>query len=222
MRAAPFAVFASLFVVVSLWCAPAAQAGDAAAPKIAVLRLEDLMGSAKVFTIGMDKVKKSGAEANAQVKAMDEDLQKLEGQMQVLKQGSPKFSEANEAFETLKLKRKLFIDRVTADIDHTRVVLIRQVFAGMREKLAAFCKERGIMIVHLAPNPDLGAPSATEIQVQLGFQTVLYFDPSTDITDAFLAYLDKNLTPESLAAEDAKAVPPAAVAPAPADAGTKK
>ena len=46
------------------------------------------------------------------------------------------------------------------------------------------------MLVHLAPDPELGAPSFNEIQLELGLKSVLYYDPSLDVTDSFVQYLN--------------------------------
>ena len=75
-------------------------------------------------------------------------------------------------------------------LEKRQVILVKDAYKQLRTSLAAFAQERGIMLVHLAPEPSLGAPSFNEVQLELGLKTVLYYDPSLDITDSFVQYLN--------------------------------
>ena len=200
------------FVTLTL---PAVQAVEAppkgAAPKIAVLRLEDVLRQSKSLLAGMEGWKKQLAEAQASITAIDEQLKRLDGQLQVIKPDSENFGKLQEELEILKLKKKVGYDRAGAELDRRKVALVKESFKQMHQSLATFCQERGIMLVHLTPDPTLGAPNFNDVQQELGMKTVLYFDPALDVTDAFIAYLnaagekpaDKPATP----AADVKTAP---------------
>lgn len=194
---------------------PAAQAVEAtpkgAAPKIAVLRLEDVLRQSKSYLIGMEGWNKQKAEAQASITAIDEQLKRLDGQLQVLKPDSENFGKLQEELEVLKLKKKVGFDRARAELERRQVALVKDSFKQMRQALAGFCQERGIMLVHLAPDPDLGAPTFNDVVQELGMKTVLYFDPALDVTDAFIAYLnaagDKPTDKPATPATDVKTAP---------------
>ncbi len=176
------------------------------APKIAVLRLEDVLRQSKSYLAGMEGWKKQQAEAQAAITAIDEQLKRLDGQLQVLKPESENFGKFQEELEVLKLKKKVGYDRARAELERRQVALVKDAFKQMRQALAAFCQERGIMLVHLAPDPDLGAPTFNEVQLELGLKSVLYFDSSLDVTDAFITYLNAGDKPAAPAA-DVKTAP---------------
>ena len=200
------------FVALTL---PTVQAVEAtpkgAAPKIAVIRLEDVLRQSKSYLAGMEGWKKQQAEAQASITAIDEQLKRLDGQLQVLKPESENFGKFQEELEVLKLKKKVGYDRARAELERRQVALVKESFRQMRQALAAFCQERGIMLVHLAPDPDLGAPTFNEVQLELGLKSVLYFDPSLDVTDAFVTYLnaagDKPADKPAAPAADVKTAP---------------
>jgi Skp family chaperone for outer membrane proteins len=180
------------------------------APKIAVLRLEDVLRQSKSYLAGMEGWKKQQAEAQAAITAIDEQLKRLDGQLQVLKPESENFGKFQEELEVLKLKKKVGYDRARAELERRQVALVKDAFKQMRQALAAFCQERGIMLVHLAPDPDLGAPTFNEVQLELGLKSVLYFDSSLDVTDAFITYLnagDKPADKPAAPAADVKTAP---------------
>jgi len=187
-----------------------APAAKPTAPKICVLRLEEVLKSNTEYRAGMEGWKKDQENVTATLKAIDEKLQDLEGKLQVLKQDHPSFAGFQEELESLKLKREMTIKRAKAALERYQVNLVKKVFAGVRTQLAAFCQERGIMLVHLAPDGELNSNGFQDIQLELGLKSVLWYDPSMDITDAFVPFMN--------AAAAAPAPAPAAAAPAPAPA----
>lgn len=167
----------------------AADAGRPA-PKIGVLRLAEVLNGAKLYRDGTDQLKRDDAEFRAELKKMDERLQQLDGQLQVLTPASDKYASIQEEFETLKLKRKLSAERASADIQRKHVALVKRTHRALRAALRAFCEERGVMLVLLAPNPELTAPTLQDVQLEMGLQSVLYYEPSNDITEAFLPFFN--------------------------------
>ena len=171
---------------------PAAEVTKLAAPKIGVLRLEEVLRQSKTYLAGMDGWKKAQAEAQANITAIDEQIKRLEGQLQVINQQSENFAKFQEELEMLKLKKKIGFERARADLEKRQVALVKDAYRQMHTALGSYCQERGIMLVHLAPDPELGAPSFNEVQLELGLKSVLYFDPSLDITDSFVQFLNSD------------------------------
>lgn len=170
--------------------ASAAEVAKATAPKIAVLRLEEVLRQSKTYVAGMEVWKKQQAEAQATLGAIDEQLKRLDGQIQVVNKESDNYAKFQEEFETLKLRKKISYEQAKVALEKRQVALVKDAYKQLRGSLAAFAQERGIMLVHLAPDPTLGAPTFNEIQLELGLKTVLYYDPSLDITDSFVQYLN--------------------------------
>ena len=173
-----------------------------AAPRIAVLRLAEVLNASTSYKAGVERLKKDRAEASAAMKSLDERLQQLDGQLQVLKPDNDNFARIQEELETTKLKRKMFEQRAGVEMEKRHVALVKGTYKDVRAALTKFCQERGVMLVHLAPNPDLAAPTISDVQLEMGLQTVLYYEPSADITDAFLAYI--NIPAEPAPAPQAK------------------
>lgn len=193
---------AAIAAVLSLTAPLAAADAAKPAPKIGVLRLADVLNGARLYKEGTERLKKDDAEVRAELKKLEDRLQQLEGQLQVLTPGSEKFPAIQEEFETLKLKRKLAGERAGAEIQRKHVALVKDTHKAVRGALKSFCEERGIMLVLLAPAPELAAPTLQDVQLEMGLQSVLYYEPSNDITDAFLPFLNARLE-----AEGAKAKP---------------
>ncbi len=189
------ALFLSLLLTGTVGVLQSAEAAKPAAPKIGVLRLEEVLRQSKTYLSGMDGWKKAQAEAQANITAIDEQLKRLEGQLQVINQQSENYGKFQEELETLKLKKKLGFDRARADLERRQVALVKDAYHQVHTALATFCQERGIMLVHLAPDPELGAPSFNEVQLELGLKSVLYFDSSLDITESFVQYLNSDSAP---------------------------
>ena len=197
------AVLAAVLLLFPLAAADAARP----APKIGVLRLADVLNGAKLYREGTEQLKKDDAEFRAELKKLDERLQQLDGQLQVITASSDKYPAIHEEFETLKLKRKIAAERASGEIQRKHVTLVKRTHRSLRAALKTFCEERGVMLVLLASNPELSAPTLQDVQLEMGLQSVLYYEPSNDITDAFLPYFNARGEGEA-----ASAPAPAAVA----------
>lgn len=194
----------------------AAAAEPKAVPsKIAVLRLKDLIINYQPYLARMEGMKKDQAEAEANLKTMTDQIRQYENQLGVLSQANERYAKIVEELEVLKVRRKQFADRIQADLTRRSGVLVKESFDALRGLLKEFCQERGIMLVCMAPNPDL-VPGSSELELQVALQSTLYYDPSLDLTDAFLAFANaRSATAPAPAPPDAKPAPPAPPAPAP-------
>ena len=183
------------------------------APKIAVVHLDDVIRTARIYTTRIEALKKEKNDAESQLKQMDEQMQQLENSLQALSQNNERFPKLSEDYETLKVRRKMTADRVRADLDRRHAALLKSCFEILHDLLEKYSKENGILLVHLVPNSELQTSNTSEIQLQMGLQSLLYYDPALDITKAFEAYVDSHYSPPA----DVPAVSPeSAPTPGPA------
>jgi Skp family chaperone for outer membrane proteins len=194
-----------LLLLVLCACTTGLFAGDAGAPSTsgsdqAVLRLDEAIRGSKSYLARIEQLKKDKAEAEAQLKQMEEQVQKLTGSLEVLSPASEKFAQAQEEREVLKTRSELLAKRTRALLDRKHGALLKETYEILRGHLAAFAKERKIKLVVLAPNHDIPGGGANDILMQLGMQTALYYDPSLDITEAFIAYANGRHAAETPAA----------------------
>lgn len=194
-----------LLLLVLCACTTGTFAGDAGAPSTinsdyAVLRLDEALRGSKLYLTRIEQIKKDKAEAEAQLKQMDDQLQNLSGKLEVLSPASDKFAQAQEEREVLKTKSELLAKRTRALLDRKHGALLKETYEVIRGHLAAFAKEHKIKLVVLAPNHELPNGGSNDILMQLGMQTALYYDPSLDITEAFIAYANGRYAAETPAA----------------------
>ncbi len=183
-------------------CTVGTFAGDAGAPSTsgpdyAVLRLDEALRTSKVYLARLDQLKKDKGEVDAHLKQMEEQLQKLNGSLEVLSPLSEKFAQAQEEREVLKVKSELLAKRSRALLDRRHGALLKETYDVLRGHLAAFAKERRIRLISLAPNPEMPNGGSNEILMQLGMQTALYYDKSIDITDEFIAFANGRYAAEA-------------------------
>lgn len=177
--------------------------------KIAVLRLKDAIVNYKPYLVRLEGMKKDQGEAEANLKTMTDQVRQYENQLGVLSQANERYAKIVEELEVLKVRRKQFADRIQADLTRRSGVLVKESFDALRGLLKEFCQERGIMLVCMAPNPEL-VPGSSELELQVALQSTLYFDPALDLTDAFLAFANAHGVPESAPPPpEAKPAPPA-------------
>jgi Skp family chaperone for outer membrane proteins len=185
--------------------APAAESNSGAkpeAPGIAVLRLDETFHVFKMFTTGMDRVKEEFAKGKATIGELENQLQEDEHKLQVLQPGSDKFTQVELEYEQLKTSRDFTIDRGNRALNLHRALLYKACFGYIRTSLAAFCQDKGIKLVHIAPNPELEGTDEhgtaqqllADYRQELMSQSVLFYTPDLDITDAFVVYLNDRWT----------------------------
>jgi Skp family chaperone for outer membrane proteins len=188
------------------------SAAETKSSDYAVLRLDEAIRNSKVYLARVDVLKKEKAEAEGALKQMEESMQALDGKLQAFNPNSEKFAQAQEELEVLKVKRELLAKRTRSALDRRHGAALKETYEALRKHLSAFAKERGIRMVTLAPNPDLPPLSSNDMQIQLGLQTALYFDPSMDITEAFIAFANSRFGSDATTPSPVSA--PAAPVPA--------
>lgn len=204
-----------LLLLVLCACTVGTFAGDAGAPSTsgpdyAVLRLDEALRTSKVYLARIDQLKKDKGEVDTHLKKMDDKLQEISRSLEVLSPTSDKFAQAQEEREVLKVKSELLAKRSRAILDRRHGALLKETYDILRAQLADFAKERRIRLITLAPNPDIPTGGSNEMLMQLGMQTALYYDPSLDITDAFIAFANGRYAAQAAPGP----VPPAPSAPA--------
>lgn len=191
-----------LLLVLCLFSSGLTLAGETkAAPKAAVLRLEEALRSCKYYSVRRDGLLSEQVEAKKTLKDMDEQLKQLDNQLQVLPKSNERFAKVQEEFEVKKLQQKMFAERISGTIDRRHLAIIKESYATLRQLLKEFAKERGLALVHLAPDGDLKAPTMPEVQLELGLQTVLYFDESLDVTSDFIQFVNAKFAAEKPSAD---------------------
>ncbi len=200
----------------------AADAAKTAAPKIAVLRLDEVLKKFKSYQTGSEKLSKRDADDKAALTLLDEQIKRIEGQLQVLKPDSANYGQYIEDLQVLKVKREVAEKRSNAELQRMQVSLMKDIYRQMRQSLAAFCQERGIMRVDLTTDGELNPTANVPLWLDIQLRPVLYADPSLDVTESFIQYLNaSNLSAAGTDPADGKqlAVP---TAPAPAAAPDAK
>jgi Skp family chaperone for outer membrane proteins len=220
----PMRLLLPVILLAALVMAPFAAAADdqGDAPRIAVLRLNDAMVGFKFYVAGMQKIKVEVAAGEGKLHAMEQRIDQLQTMMQSLNPENEAYAKSELECEQTKAAFKVLLNRGQAEINAKHMAVIKDSFTRLHAVLADYCKEKGIKLVHLAPNPDLDGQNGTdqnlaEVTNELFMQDVLYFDPSYDITNSFVAYLNAHV-PADAAPDVAGASATAATASAPASA----
>jgi Skp family chaperone for outer membrane proteins len=191
-----------LLLLVLCACTAGSFAGEAGTSSTsgsdyAVLRLDDVIRASKSYLARVDQLRKDKTEAEAQLKQMEEQVQTLTGKLEVLSPASDKFAQAQEEREVLKTRSELLAKRTRALLDRKHGALLKETYEVLRGHLAGFAKERKLKLILLAPNHDLPNAGANEVLMQLGMQSALYYDPSLDVTEAFISYTNGRHAAES-------------------------
>ncbi len=160
-------------------------------PRVAVLRLADVLLGFKMYTDGIAGLKKERDDGQTMIDALQERMKSLDSTLQVLNRDSDLYASDQLEFEQLKVKVKMIAEHGTQLLSNRRANLVRSCYASVRTCLQAYCQANGIKLVHLAPNPDLEGADNQELNQALMMQSVLYYDPALDITDAFIPFLNE-------------------------------
>lgn len=176
-----------------LLIAPMAIAADAAPAKafpVAVLDLEEVFNTAKIFVARKDVIQQQGIDAQTELKKLEAQEKELRGKLNLLTPANPEHGATIETLEILKVRQKIYLDRTRAMLERAQVDLLASATAEVRAALRRYSEENGWKIVLLANSQELGRGNLQETQLQLGMQGLLYADPAHDITASFIAWLN--------------------------------
>jgi Skp family chaperone for outer membrane proteins len=208
-----------MLIILAAACAPAAWAeANAEPPHIAVLRLEDVLVNFKMYVSGKEELQQDKAKFQAKLDEYEAKLKDLDDKLHLLNPTSDSWFQLHMDFETTKVEEKEVAERGNQSLPARHAELIKACYATIHSTLQSFCQDHGIKLVHLAPNPVLQGSDSHDINEQLFTQSVLYFDSSLDITDAFIPYLNDHWAASKAASPPSSPGPGAAPAPSPAPA----
>ncbi|MBA3684071.1 MAG: OmpH family outer membrane protein [Planctomycetes bacterium] len=208
-----------IVLILSVACAVSAEVKAPTGPvgPIAVVNLEAVINNAQLFTTRMEKIKKDGAEAETRLDDLEKQEKDLKGRLDLMPKTNADYRKVQEELEVLRTRRKLFLENTRSGIERQQGLLLADCYEQVRAHLKTFCVDRGLKLVHLAPQARLHAAPLQDMLNQLGQQALLYYDDSLDITEPFLAYLNARFAADGGEAALATPKPDAdTAAPAPA------
>ena len=169
-----------------------------AADNSAVLYIEKVFNEAKLVESAYDDFKAEAGEVRGQVQAYTDQIEQLKTVISTYHPTDPKFFEKKQELETIGLHRKMFLEHHKEQLDKKELQILAGVYDDIRKKLHVYAADRGLDLVMLAANPDVGGVgSMNELRLQLATHAVLYYRQDLDITADFIAYLDKQLAAEN-------------------------
>jgi Skp family chaperone for outer membrane proteins len=194
-----------LRLLLALLIALPLAAADGPAPRVAVLRLDNVFAASVIYKAAVEAAKKDSASAKERLEQIEEAMKAAETKLKAVGSGSEQAQRFADDLEQLRLQRKQFLERARGDLERRQITAIREVFKRIKAELAEYSRSRGIAYVGLAQDADLGGPMMDQlpIHVQLGLQSTLYYDPSLDVTDDFIVFF--NARTESLVGPSATA-----------------
>jgi Skp family chaperone for outer membrane proteins len=168
-------------------------AADGTAPKVAVLRLEAVFQGSVIYKAAVDAAKRDSAAAKERLEQLEEQMKATEVKLKAVGAGTDQAQVFADNLEQLRLQRKQFLERARGDLERRQVAAIREVFKRVKAELAEYSRTKGIAYVGLAQDDDLtgSMTDSLPVQVQLGLQSTLYYDPSLDVTADFLVFFNQ-------------------------------
>ncbi len=133
----------ALLLLIATTAGPALSAADARPLHIVVLRLEDVLRGAKVYSARMDGLKKEKADADAKLKAFSEQQQQLDNQIQALNPGNERYYQAAEEAEVIKVRAKFYMDRARAVLERKNATALKECYATVRAALKDYSPREG-------------------------------------------------------------------------------
>ncbi|MCS6969805.1 MAG: OmpH family outer membrane protein [Planctomycetota bacterium] len=176
----------------------ALSAGDSGdAPRYAVIRLIDAINASRSYQERIERFRQEEAQIKARLKEFEDQIQRLSTSLEALPAGSERFLQIQEELEATKARREAYARRVTADFERRQIAIIREQYQLALDRLAEFCRQRGIRLVLQAAERDLAARDLMLMNLRVEMQTALFYDPALDITDAFVGYANQRYADEA-------------------------
>lgn len=165
-----------------------------AADKVGVLYIERTFEGSEMVQRVQQGLKSKAEGVGAQVDGINDELKKLQAELESTPQSSPAFLQAKEQFEVLKLRRKLYLERSQEALHGLEVQRLKASYLKIREVLAEFAAAEGYDLVLMAPLPEVRAQGVQQLNLELATHSVLYHSEAMDITEAFTSYLNSKVT----------------------------
>ncbi|TVR42738.1 MAG: OmpH family outer membrane protein [Planctomycetota bacterium] len=159
-----------------------------AALSIGTINLEKVFEESRLVSERSAQLRSVAQEAQGKLEELTSELRNLETELQIRPSTHPRHAEFRERFEVAKLRRDLFRDRLSSDLQNREMALLRESYDDMRQLIAEFARERQLAMVFLVSEGAIEAGSVQTMRVLMGQRNVLYVDPQFDMTETFTAF----------------------------------
>jgi len=165
--------------------------GAAEGNRIGVLYLEEVFQSSVLVENRSVKLRERVQDANAAVKAKEEELKKLQDRIKLTSEESPERPRLIEDYKVLELRVKLFRERQSRTLQTYEADLLRQSYRELKTLIRDFSEERDFSLIFLMPDPEIKSEQTQPVRMEIAQHTVLYHDPDMDITDDFIEFANQ-------------------------------
>jgi hypothetical protein len=148
----------------------------------------------------MDELKQAKAQAEADLKSMEDQEKQLRGSLDIINKSSERYAKIEEDLEVLKVRRKLYVERTRSTLEQKQATAIKESYTQMRAHLKAFSVERGLKLVQVAPSEQLSS-AIQDLNMQISFQSVVYYDETLDITAPFISFMNGRFAADQAASD---------------------
>lgn len=143
-------------------------------------------------------------------------IKDLKVEMDITPKNSPKYRSFEESVKIAELKARFTDERISAEFKTLQAGLLLQSYEDIKGALKDYAQQEKLAMVFMLPNIVASKerlPDANQIQDMMSKSTVLYSDPSLNITKGFVEFLNarfpqgKPTTPDAPKTPEASKVP---------------
>lgn len=179
---------ATLLAVLLIGGLSAATSAENPGQGIAVLNLEKVFEESALVAHRSNQLRALGQEVQTRMEALSEEVRNLETELQIRPATHPRHGEFREQFEVAKLRQELYRDRQRSRLQNQEMELLRQSYDDIHQLITEFGREQGFAMIMLLTEGPIEAPNVQTLRIQMGQRTVLYHNPSLDVTEAFITF----------------------------------
>jgi Skp family chaperone for outer membrane proteins len=204
----------ALFLLVA--CLSFLPAADPVAFRHGVLDLDVVFQTSNLV---QDRQKQLSTKRDENVAVSEKEMKVIKDlklEMDIAPKNSPKYRTFEESVKIAELKMRFTEERMWAEFKTLQSGFLLQSYEDIKSALKDYAQQEKLAMVFMLPNIQLNKdrlPDPTQLQQMFSTGTVLYSDPSLNITKGFVEFLNarfpqgKPTNPEAAKTPEASKVP---------------
>lgn len=206
--------------------AAAAQPRAASGPQIAVVDLNKIFKEHAKFLSMKDDMKRDVDQAESEVKAMRDEIQKLAQVLEERKPGSPDYKELESQLASRQAQLQAKVQLLKKDFMMQEAKIYHQIYREVNDEIRSYADRMGITLVLRISDEQIDDNDPQAVLEELK-KSVVHHHPTVNITPVILQAINRRYgaAPQQQAGAGQPAGRPAAAAPpagkAPANVGAR-
>jgi|GEM_PF-3548104 len=139
-----------------------------------------------------EKIDREREKKSDEIQKKKTKLDEIKDELKMLAKGSLVFFKKTKEGRRLEMEINLMEDELKIDLQRRLLWATKQIYEDISMKIEDFAREKGYMVIFKVEKGEIESESKAELILKINSRSVLYYDPSLDVSQEIIDRLNRD------------------------------